>query len=124
MKVLIDLPLANDPHLPSPLFFSFEKNIFSSFSSTINLLPCKNIFSFSKYNFPFPYPLYFSSAKNNSFSKYHAPFRVETCRNRCNRRSCKIFVTCVIFPQNKAVSHIFCKFTQIHTPYMHRTIVM
>ena len=62
----------------------------------VNLLPCKkhifvskyiphffsrfcfplwkNIFIFSKYNLPFPYPFNFSSAKKNSFSKYQPPF--------------------------------------------------
>ena len=37
--------------------------------------------------------------------------RLGICRDR---RSCKIFVSCVNFPENNAVSDIFCKFIHIH----------
>ena len=37
--------------------------------------------------------------------------RLGICRDRRNRRSCKIFVSCVNFPENNAVAYIFCKFT-------------
>ena len=37
--------------------------------------------------------------------------RLEICRDRRDRRSCKIFVICVIFPENNAVYYIFRKFT-------------
>ena len=57
MIIGVDRPLVNDPHSLYP---------FSSFPKTI--------FSFSKYNIPFPSPFYFSLAKKNSFSKYHPPF--------------------------------------------------
>ena len=119
MIIQIDRPLTNDIRIGQPLannnpdgpafckcssFSSsvilllckihiFLLQIFSSFSSTINLqkknilsvsnsiprfsFPIsfsseKNIFSFT--NFPFPSPFYFSLAKKNSFSKYHPPF--------------------------------------------------
>ena len=37
--------------------------------------------------------------------------RLGICRDRRDRRSCKIFVICVNFSENNAVSYIFCKFT-------------
>ena len=109
MIIWIGRPFAND-HLNWPDFCKWSSRwtgllqmillfllqIFSSPSSTINLLPYKrhvfrlqnyssfffpgfvllwkSMFSFSKHILPFPSPLYFSSAKKNSFSKYHPPF--------------------------------------------------
>ena len=37
--------------------------------------------------------------------------RLEICRDRRDRRSCKIFVRCVIFSRKQRSSYIFCKFT-------------
>ena len=37
--------------------------------------------------------------------------RLEICHDRRDRQSCKIFVSCVNFPGNNAVSYIFCNFT-------------
>ena len=72
----------------------FLLQIFSSFSYSMNLLPCNNIFPVSKFIPKFSFPVLFSSEKvyfpspniiylfhfvffsikMNSFSKYHPPF--------------------------------------------------
>ena len=36
-------------------------------------------------------------------------FRVEICRDCHDRRSCKIYASCVNFPKNKAISRIICQ---------------
>ena len=45
-------------------------------------------------------------------------FRVEICRDRHNRRSCKICFRCVnCFPENNAISRIICvELQNLHTP--------
>ena len=37
--------------------------------------------------------------------------RLEICRDRCDRRSCKIFVSCVNFSRKQCSFFLFCKFT-------------
>ena len=39
--------------------------------------------------------------------------RLGICRDRRDRRSCKIFVRCVNFSRKQRSSYIFCKFTHI-----------
>ena len=43
--------------------------------------------------------------------------RLEICRDRHDRRSCKICASCVNFPKNNAISHIICQeLKDLHTP--------
>ena len=43
--------------------------------------------------------------------------RVEICRDRHDRRSCKICASCVNFSENKAISRIICvELQDLHTP--------
>ena len=67
------------PSFPLLLIFSPQKTNFPTLDLLLIFFPrfvlfWKKIFSFSKYNLPFPSPYYFSLAKKNSFSKYHPTF--------------------------------------------------
>ena len=74
------------------------------------IIPCPFL-SLSQFHLPFVSSFLSALSVSGTQRKLILWNRLEICRDRRDRQSCKIFVSCVNFPENNAVSYNFCKFT-------------